>query len=343
LALTTPTIPNILPFPANLDYILNFNVGNNSSDQVVANRIVLQNNSNNAVVYDNEVANFLYTHLIPANTLQNNLQYKIQVYTKNIANNYSTPSDWSLFYCFSPAIVTINNITGGIVNNQNFNFTGSYTQANDLIKSFRFILYDSNGVLLNSYPEVISSNITQLVSNLQNNTSYHIELLTISQSRVQVTTGLIGFTVSYIAPVLDSELTLTNLYNSGSVEVDILAVEVEGVGSNVTYESNDWINIKNSGAYVYFNQRLNLIISDFNLRLHFKNIPSNTVFCTTVGDNGNLTIKYYNNRFHVFKNANGLISHFINNTDITFISTDKICLEIKQINNLIDVTAQIYV
>ena len=342
MALLTPTVPALTPFDPTSDYILIFIVGVGST-QVVANNLVIQVNSTGAEIYNQEISNFSYNHIIPASTLTENIAYKMKVRIKDSAGNYSSFSDWILFTPHSPAVVSITNITeGSTVNSQAITVTGSYTQLNDTIKSYRFILYDENEVLIYSYPEVISTTILQLVEGLENNTSYHIQLLTVSQSGVSSNTDKIGFTTSYITPVLESQLTLTNLPATGEVQVDILAVQVYVEALNHTFADSDWIDVTATGAYVYADKRLDLISSDFTMRLHFKNIPSDTVFCTITGVNGNMTIKYYGNRFHVFKTANGLISHFVNDTDITFTGTDQICVQISQSNNLIDVDAEIY-
>jgi len=342
LSLTTPTITTLISPDATVGFTVSFtSVG---GDQVVANNLVIQVNSTSSEVYNTEIANFSYTHPVASGVLTNGTQYKAKIRTKDSAGNYSSFSDWVLFYCFTTPTIAITNITeGSTINSQTITVTGSYSQSEtDTIKSYRFILYDENEILIYSYPEVISATITQLVEGLENNTTYHIQLLTISQSDVVSNTAKIGFTTSYITPALESQLTLTNLPTTGEVQVDILAVQVYLEALNHTFVASDWIDVTTTGAYVYADKRLDLISSDFTMRLHFKNIPSDTVFCTITGVNGTMTIKYYGNRFHVFKTANGLISHFVNDTDITFTGTDQICVQISQSNNLIDVDAEIY-
>lgn len=343
MALLTPTITPISTFDASSACVVAFTVGTiNTGDQIVGNNLIVQNNSTGTEVYNQDISNYLYTHTIPISTLSNNTTYKAKIRTKNVAGTYSTFSDWVLFTPYATPVISINVSEGAIINNSSFTFTGTYTQANDPIKSFRFIIYDSNSVLLYSYPEVISSTITQIVSGLENNTSYHIELLTISQSGVETSTGLIGFSAQYIIPALASEITLTNQPSTGSVLVEILAVEEYLTAHDYTYQDDDWINITNTGAYVYVDNRLDTLTSDFTMRLHFKNIPSDTVFCTIVGYYGTITIKYSDSRFHAFKTVSEIVGHFINDTDITVTSTDMVCLELKSINNLLDVEAQIY-
>lgn len=341
LSLIKPILSSIIPFDATEDYILTFSVSS-GGDQITGNRLVIYNNSTNTLVYDTTVANYLYTHTIASGSLSNNIQYKAQIYTENSSSVFSTASDWILFYCYAPGIVTINVAEGGTINAQQYTFIGTYVQNSDPIKSYRFLLYDSNSTLITSYPEVISSTISQLVISLENNVDYHIELITLSQSGVEVSTGLIGFTASYIVPALTSDILLTNLPDSGAVEIDILAVEIYVTGNNYTFEDSDWINVTATGAYVYLDKRLDLITSDFTLRLHMKNVPTNTVFCTITGLYGTITIKYYNNRFRAYKTAGGITSYFVNDTDITPTSTDMVCVELKQISNLLDLTAEIY-
>jgi hypothetical protein len=341
LALTTPILSPIVPFDSTKDYNVLFNVIGGL--QVTKNNIVIVRVSDSVEIYNHEVSSFLYAHTIPANILANNVQYKIKVRTGDANNNYSVFSDWVLFYCYVPATISINNITsGGIANNQNYQFLGDYISSGDPIKSFIFVLYNENGIQLAVSPMVYSSTI-QYTFTLENQKKYNIELKTISQSSVQVTTGLIPFTASYIAPQMGAELQLTNLSDQGAVDLSIIAIQRNATGSGYTLVDNDWIDLTAVSAIVRLIDGLDTLSNDYSLRLHFKNIPTNITFLKILSSYGNIQVKYYENRFHVFQTACGLVSHFINPVDITFLSTESICLELKVINGLIDVYAAKYV
>jgi len=337
--LTTPILSPIIPFDATLDYELNFNIIGGS--QVTKNNVVIVRVSDNVEVYNNTIETFSYTHKIPAYTLTNNVQYKVRVRTGDINNNYSSFSDWVLFYCYAPASISITNITyGGIANNQNYLFTGTYNQPYDPIKAYLFILYDENGVQLAVSPLKYSSVIEHAFV-LQNNTKYNIELKTQSQSGVEVSTGLIPFTASYIAPQMGAELQLTNIKDDGAVSISIIAIQRNAEGSNYTFIGNDWIDLTANNAIVRFVDGINTLSNNYSIKLYFKNIPTNKTFLKIISPYGNIQVNYSENRFHAWQYAHNLVGHFINSNSIAVKSEDIVCLEIKVIGGLIDIFANI--
>lgn len=340
MSLTRPILSNVIPFDATQDYSFLFtSIG---GDQVTASNLVIQRVTDSVVVYDAEITTFSFSHLLPLNSLVNNTQYKAKIRTKNASLIYSDFSDWILFYCYTPAIIDITNLNGGIANNQVFSFIGSYTQENDPIQNFTFTLYNSNMTQLGTSSRVYSSTIAYTFT-LMNNTNYYIKLICTSQSGV-VTEKTVGFLASYIAPTIGAELTLTNQSSDGSVKIEVIASQIDGVGAGYVFESSDWINLKGVSAYVSFIEGLDGILKNYILKLYFKNITENIVFLTITTVNGDIKLKYYENRFHVFKTSRdtGILGHFISSSDITFLSTDNVCVELKMIDNLIDVYASIY-
>lgn len=340
MSLITPILTSVIPFDATLDYSFLFT--SYGGDQVTGSNLVIQRVTDSVVVYDGEITTFSFSHLLPLNTLVNNIQYKAQIRTKNASLVYSDFSNWVLFYCYSPATISITNLTDGIANNQNYTFIGSYTQANDPIQDFTFTLYNSNMIQLGTSSRIYSSTIEYTFA-LTNNTNYYIKLTCTSQSGV-VTETIVEFLASYITPTIGAELTLVNQQSDGSVKIGVIASQIDGVGTGYVFENSDWINLKNTLAYVSFVEGLNGILKNYTLKLYFKNITENKVFLTVTTINGDIKLKYYGSRFHVFKTSRdtGIVSHFINATDITFTSTDNVCVELKMIDNLIEIYTSIY-
>ena len=147
----------------------------------------------------------------------------------------------------------------------------------------------------------------------------------------------------YLAPIMGAELQLTNLSTQGAVEVEIIAVDYTATASGYTFTSSEWIDLTVSGAIVSFVEGLNTINNNYSIKLYFKNIPTSTTFLKIISGYGNIEISYCENRFHAWQTAMGLVSHFVNNADITVTSSDMVCLEIKYIDGLIDVIAEIYI
>lgn len=313
-----------------------------SGDQVYGSELVVQVNSTSTTVYDTTLTTFSLYHTVAGGTLTNNITYKAKIRTKNSEGTYTSYSDWVLFKPLITPIISITNVTeGGTVNNQTYTFLGSFSQTGSSLRSYQFNLYDANEVLLESYDTVYSTIISQEVTGLINGESYRIELQTLSQAGISSTTGLIQFTASFISPTLNGGLELVNNSSDGTVSLTITAIQFFGTGSGYTFSNNDWVNLTASGSYVRFEEMLDQIDENFTLRVFAKGIPTSTTFVRLYSNDGDIQLQYYNSRFHVFKTAYSVTSHFISTTDITFISTDEICIEVKSINNLINITAAI--
>jgi hypothetical protein len=336
MALTTPVISNVLNFDATKSYTFEFmSIG---GSQVIRHNIVIYNNETNSKVYDSIVESFQYKHILAANVLTNTNSYRVQLRTGDIYGRWSEFSDWKLFSCYQPADISITNISDGIANNQNFQFSGEYTSHGDDIASYLFILYDENGVQLDVSPISYTLPI-QASFVLQNQTNYKIELKCYSQSGNTLSSGLIPFMAVYLAPVMGAEIQLTNLKDQGAVEVEIIAIDRVAEGENYSFIDSDWVNITDSGSVIKFKEGLNTITSGYSIKLYAKNIQSDIKFLEVISAYGKIEIKYSENRFHAWQTASNLISHFMNNDDISVSSTDIICLEIRYINGLVDVYA----
>ena len=128
------------------------------------------------------------------------------------------------------------------------------------------------------------------------------------------------------------------------IETKVIAKQINGEGTGYTFEFDEWINLKAVDAEVHFTDCFNSIKKDYSLKLHFKNIEENKIFLIITTSDGKMELVYYDKRFHVFKisKSTGLVGHFISKEDITFTSEQNICIELKIINNLIDIFASLY-
>ena len=243
--LTTPILNNITSFDATNVYNFIFNVIGGS--QVVKNNLIITRTSDNSIIYNQTEETFEFKHELPASTLSNQVQYTAIIRTGDIYGNWSEWSSPILFTCYEPADVSITNLTGGIANNQNYTFTGSYQNYGDTLASYIFILYDENSVQLAVSPISYSSTIEAQFT-LENQTNYEIELKAYSQSGVEISSGKIPFLATYLAPTMGAEIQIENLPNQGAIELELIAVDYEAEGESYTFESSEWINLTANGA-----------------------------------------------------------------------------------------------
>ena len=332
MALTKPIVSSILPFTATENYIIKFS---SSGSQVVYNEIEIQKNSDNTQVFLEKIQSFVFEHLIPLNSLSNNTEYKVRIRTYDVTN--STPSSWSdwvVFYCFSTPIVTIDNIIDGKINNQTFTFEGTCT-TQDPLNSYRYLLYDENQGLIQTFNELFDGLLEQEITGLDNNEKKYLELKIITDNNMEGTSGLIEFTPVYIQPRLVSAINLENYPEQASIKITANIIQIIGHNTgDISYENDDWVIIPD-GSIVYFDTANGFTLSkDFVLNVWLKGLAEDLVFLKLMSDYGYVDFIYYNNRIHAFKYLynNGIVPHYVSN-ELEFISTDNIYIHIEQIND----------
>lgn len=343
MALQKPVIKNIIQFSAIQNYTLEFSVI--SGDQIVQNEIEIYNNSTNALVYTNKIDSFEFYQTIPANTLTNNVEYKIRIRTYNISSEYSDWSSYDVFWCLLPAVVSITNITNGKINNETYTFTGSYTNSNsnDGLQSYKFYLYDVENNMIGFSSEKFDGLLSYEFSSLRNGEIYKIEIKTISVLGMENTSGLIQFIPDYIAPKLNSILTVENIYDEGNIKLTANIISVLGVkvSGTVTYENNDWVNLLSGVIKFEEGFKFN---SDFTLKIWCKNLVDNQIFLELFSPIGKIEIKRVGDRIEGFKYVTDslgiklgtIFSKFVSN-ELSFLSTDILFIWVQHIDNLLDI------
>jgi hypothetical protein len=348
--LSRPLITNSnTPFDTLGNYIVYFA---SSGDQVFGNNLLIMDNATNLVVYDSKILSFQLQHIIPANTLQNGMEYKIKVRTFNIniASDFSNmdstnTSEWSdpfIVKTFTTPEVDIINIPDGKVLNQTFAFRGNYSQLQgELLQSYKFLLSDIYGSLLESSPELFNTaDITYEFAGLDNDEDYKIELIVLTKNGIQATSGKISFHVEYIQPKLSTVLNLTNDRDTASIDVQAQIIQILGeIGSgNILYEGNDWLDVKN--GMVYFKDGFT-IEDDFTLKIWIKDIIPEVTFLKMISSNGIIELKFYGMKVHVFKNMRDIVYHTNTNENITPTVYNTVFIFLQQVNNRINVKVEI--
>lgn len=341
MALVRPIIELIEhPFDATRAYDITFTTLG-QGDQVVRNNFVIINNNTGLEVYNQNIESFELKHTIPSGTLVNGTEYYAKLRTGNVNNEWSEFSNYIYFKCFSPPIITITNINNGIVNNQTYTFTATYTQAeNEVLQSYRYLLYNSNQILLQSFNEKFDNLLSQEITGFDNDENYYIEVKTNTVNNLEGSTGLISFKASFIQPKLMSVLSLENNSNDGTITASAEVIQVLGyIGSgSVSYESSDWINLLNGS--VVFDEGFSFE-NDFTMKVWGKGLVTDKVFLKIKTPIGYYEFTYYDDKIHCFKHLynGGIIPHYASNL-LSFVSTDNIFIWVKQINGAIDLVVE---
>ena len=358
--LTNPILAYpIKPFDATKDYEFIFYI--NNKNQVLRNNLIIENVSDNVEVYNQTIESFSYKHKVLANMLVNGTVYKVKIRTGGLDNTWSQFSEYQMFYCLTPAIITIPTIdytNQNRVYNQTVNFEAVYTQSeNEQLQSYRFLLFDSNKDLIKSFPEQFysgSGNLSQEITGLDNGTLYYIQVKTESVNGLLSGTELIWFKPLYITPRLSLVLTPENLPEQGAIKLSANIVQIigklydnNGVQVNpldVEYIDGEWLDLTRFDYdKLNFDDGFNIAQSDFTMKLWCKNIPDDKVFLTLNSPYGKVELMKYNNRIHAIKTSmfHKLKAHFISD-EFDFTSNMQYMIYLKQTNNLIDMVVVPY-
>lgn len=356
--LTTPILSEIKTFSATIPYEFTFNVRGGS--QVVANNLVIERISDNAEIYNQTQESFSFRHELPADTLVNGVNYRIKVRTKDISGKFSNFSASLLFWCYSKPslyITTINYDDQNRVYNQTVIFETIYSQSeNELLQSYRYLLYDENKNLLSSFPEHYSDGndmLTQEIAGLENGRLYYIEVITLSPNGNMGTSGLINFKPFYIAPKFTITLTPENLIEQGAVKISANILQIilklyDDMGNqinpfNVQYIDNEWINM-NRIDYdkLVADEGFNILSDDFILQLWCKELPESKVFLTLFSPQGKIEMFKFNNKIRLYKYINNLdFQGYYVSDDFELDSFDQeLMIHVKQENQTIDIIVE---
>lgn len=317
-------LKNEIVFDATKDYIFEFNAF--GGDQIFKNQIKIAEIETNKIVYDNTIESFQLEHLIPKNTLKNKTEYKIQIKTYNVDNDSSEWSEYCIASCWLQPIVSIINLekdTGGntVIRNQTYNFQGSIITDGDEIQSYEFILYDYEGTVLGTSPNLFNNKLQYEFTGLENERKYYIELKVLTQHNVEVTSGLVLFTPVYIKPRIKNVLNLANDYKNAQIKIESKVIQVlfRKLDGEISYEESEWINLK-KGSIIANDKDGFEVHGDWSLKMYVRNLEYDKPF-VILSDTYESTIDFriYDNKIHIFKKQGKSIYHIftppLNNID----------------------------
>ena len=341
MALTTPILNAITPFPSDEANIFTFQVIGGAT-QVAQNRLEIQQTSDNTSVYNQVVSSFAFTHTLPANTLTNGTEYKARVQTLNSDGTImSTFSEFVVFNVIDRPVVTITTIVNETVNAQTVTFTGSYTQTHDTLQSYRYILYDANQNIIQSFSEKFDGLLQQEITELENGVTYFLELKTVSTLGMEGTSGLRRFVPTYVPPILPTIITLENLVDQGAIRVTGSLTQLVFQltdGSSPVYIDNELLDITDktitlSGLSVG---------EDFTFKIWARNITEDNFRFRLYTGLSFFQVTYENNRFYLRKFINNQNIYYLITTDeITFTASDVVGITIQQIDEFCNILASI--
>lgn len=273
--LTQPILNQIAAFDATKEHILTFVVI--GGVQVVANKLVIQDNETGEEVYNNIESTLRLEHVIPANTLKNGGYYNATIQTIDNANNFSSMSVAVPFYCYSQPTLNITNIpTTETIESGTYTFQGSYAQAEgEILNSYQFTLYNANREVLTQTALIYyesNDSLSYTFAGMSNDTAYYIELAGHTINNTAITTGLLYFTVRYIQPASFAICDLVNNCQDGYIQISSNVVAIDGISNPdpPIYIDDKEVDLTNPDSWVKWNTGFR-IQNDFTLRVWGRN------------------------------------------------------------------------
>ena len=351
MALTRPILYSVPAFDATFQYTFLFNVV--GGDQVVKNQLTITDQSNNQVVYQEQQTTFAFRHTISANTLVNGNYYSASLITYNSANESSISSLSIQFYCYTNPSFNFNNIpVTNVITNSNYVFEVSYDQnEGELLNSYTFNLYDAQRNLLSTSGMRYTggfSNLPLIVSylfnGLQDNTFYFIQATGQTSQGTEVSTGFVGFSVSYVEPSAFSVINLTNNCQGGYIIVKSNLSDIPGKSNPsppLYIDDNTAVDVTGDGSYIIWDEGFSFY-SDFTISLWGRNFTkdSNIITLSTNGSE-ELTINYRedeNGLFYaeLFVKENN-ITYYLYTVSITISNNDSLQIWVRRIAGLYEI------
>ena len=322
--------------PAEEDMTISWNV---SGDIQVKYQVLIYDNSDDTLLHDSgEITSYSNAHIISGGIISNGNECKFKINIWNTSSDIAS-SDFEIFQTSSKPVVSLS--ISEVISSPNYLFEPSYSQAENVnLKSWRFIIYNENEVEIENSGIQTSQNFNYLINNLKSNYNYYVEVQVTSAKNITVTTGKIAFQVSYSSPEVALNLQANNHGKCGiKLTWDVIQIIGKIAEGSISYIDNDWIDLTNGQISFLDGFKIE---NDFILKIWLKNIPVETDFLKIVNEYGDISLNYYNNKIHAFKNLymGGIIPHFASNTfDMT--AGDTVFIFMQQINNLIELKAQI--
>lgn len=351
----TPILRSLKPIDATVLQAFNFLY--DGQNQAVRNNLIIET-LDGTVIYNQTQNTFALSHSLPANTLVNGNSYRAKVRVGDVNNNWTSFSEFLIFHTLAKPVILVTSIDEhGKVYNQTINFEATYAHPNnEPLQSYRYYLYDNNQTLITAFPEKFADGslpITQEITGLVNGDLYHVQIGITTPKGQEEYSEMFPFTPFYISPFIAGVLRADNVEEQGAVKVNISARQVmfklydindtEIPFENIEYVDGEKIDL-NRVDYKRISSNsedgFGIDRENFYCQLWVGNVIENEVIFKLYSPNGWLELKYYGNKFHVFKYYynNSIVAHFASNEVLL---GGQMNVGLRQFNGLVDVFAKV--
>lgn len=361
MSLVRPSLPTTIVLDALYDKEVVFGVY--GGDQYTGYEVQIYNNETNVLFFSTSKTTYSNKYNIEANALANGTEYRFRIRTTLITEateDYSEWSDYMIIKCYTTPTCSIDNLVGAdgerIIGNQNYVFEGTYYQAENVpMKSYQFILYDKNKNELQEFASVYSTgnSVSQKVEGFSPQADYFIELICIDQYDLQISSGLIGFSVQYEAPRIRQTVELENEKETASVKISSNMIQIIfKTDEEPVFINEQELDLTNNRAYL--DEQMDLA-GNFTMKLYVRNLPHVDIgekeyfmTLTSIDESVKIYMKESGNRIHVYKvltpkpNGSDIISHYMSPVIENYIPEQSaVVIQINHVNRRIDVYAQV--
>lgn len=299
-----PIIRAVGAFDAAKDYTFLFDY---SGGVVVANEIVIRENSTNTQKYTASVSGMTLEHTIPAGTLNNGQYYNVQIRVtyRNAAGN-NVVGDWSdavSFRCYSTPDLScdLSHESVNVIDVSSCPILYSYDQAQgDPINEYIVTARASSGEIIWSsgtvYPgsTALPYTFSVEVNGLEDGHEYTIECICHSASGIAASLS-IRVSVVYSFSTSYQQLYVRNVPERGSVRIETNIDPIDGIYEGPQESaalSDGWVDLT-GGQSVIFSKTELLPADGYLLAVVFKNAKSGEDLITLEADDGTRIILRY--------------------------------------------------
>lgn len=335
-----PIINKIQPFDSTKDYEITLSwMGN----RAYANRIFVYDYETNSLVFDDTVSSFSLTHIIPANTLQNNKKYVVQAQTYDVENVPSALSNKVLFYTFATPDFYFEDLSDNpVISNSSLTATIHYYSDDwEDISKYTFYLYDATKKQLLASNEMTDNyDISYTYKGLDNNTVYYIRCVGVTVNGMELDTGYVEITVKYEDPNVYARIYATPIPSRGCIQVSSNLIIIQYNGTDTFEYIDGMIDLRDKT--LYYDEGF-LIEKDFTVIIRGINLwQTADIFKMSNGNHGlTLSSRIYQEDKLKFRLMvpNGVSHYLLYSKELVFNNSDMVTIILRRKNNVYQLEA----
>ena len=246
------TIHPIEPFDSSTGTTIHFSWQGN---QIYKARCLIKDNASGTTVFDKTISTMKQSYSLPADSgLKNGGYYVAYLSVFDIDDKESTlQSIGTPFYCYETPEFKLSVNPGDVLKSSAFQTELVYSQKQkEPLNSFCITLYTYQKTELQTSGDLYdTSELTYLISGLENAKQYYIRATGKTLHNMSMDTGYILFTVSYTQAQIFNPLELNNRAEHGAIEIKSNIISTIGVPEkDVIYLENEYADLReNSVTY----------------------------------------------------------------------------------------------